>query len=82
MESFYSYYICSVYNLWLRCTHLTVRVYSGIDQSLQDQLSQFIFQGSHCGIKSSGHLAHVCRHIGAEVLEEENIQLPSVLPSL
>lgn len=57
-----------MHSLWLRCTHLTVRVYSGIDQSLQNQLSKFIFQSSHCGIESSRHLVHICWHIGAEVL--------------
>lgn len=49
--------------------HLAVGVDAGVDEPFQDELRQLVLQRRHRGVEGRGHLAHVGRHVGAEVLQ-------------
>lgn len=57
--------------------HLAVRVDAGVDESLQDELRELVLQRRHRGVEGCGHLVHVSRHVGAEVLWGREHQLPA-----
>jgi hypothetical protein len=53
-----------------RSSYFVVRVNACFDLPIEDQLHQFVFQGRNSGVKRLGHLSHVRRHVGAEVLDQ------------
>lgn len=50
-------------------SHLAVRVDARVDQPLQYELGELVLQGRHCSVEGLGHLGHVRRDVGAEILK-------------
>lgn len=50
-------------------SHLAVRVDARVDQPLQYELGELVLQGRYCSVEGLGHLGHVRRDVGAEILK-------------
>lgn len=50
------------------CVYLAMRVDTSVDQTLQDELGEFVLQRRHCGVKRDRHLIHICRYVRTKVL--------------
>lgn len=51
--------------------HLAVRVDPCVNEPLQYELGELIFQSCYCGVEGLSHLSHVCWHVGAEILNTQ-----------
>lgn len=50
-------------------SHLAVRVDARVDEPLQYELGELVLQGRYCSVEGLGHLGHVRRDVGAEILK-------------
>lgn len=55
--------------------HLAMGVDASVDEPLQYELGELVFQSCYCGVEGLSHLSHVCRHVGAEILNTQHVFL-------
>lgn len=67
-QAFVHYCYCCV-------RHLAVRVDPRVDEPLQYELGELVLQGCYCSVEGLGHLGHVGRHVGAEILKRRSTSL-------